>query len=388
MDDVEKVWRGVLDSLRYFPSEKPRNTMMDATGRQYDENLISNLLAYYTDSHNPHGFGTLIASALWHLHAPDKQRKFGNTTVEREYYTEAGNRIDLVIEADEDVIIAIENKIFSGLNNPLGEYRQTLHSRYRGKKLVCFVLAPDLLPPKSEEWQAITYHSLWKEVRALLGTYVSTTNLYWLSGLITLIEHTDNIKNMAEDLTLNDDEKYMLNKRSDIKKVVASFQDMQRKIVDFMGFWFEKTEKEVEEKQIGIQDERAKVNCWRWGKNFSEGILQVFEFKEIGCAIDFGITDLGIVLYFFARKSRNPSPFYRRVCNQLSGCEGLGKFKEINKGYYLLHEEINKTTFTKESMELLVSRAVELVQAVQEAIMSLPMDEQERGVGQSAPSAQ
>ena len=65
-----------------------------------------------------------------------------------------------------------------------------------------------------------------------------------------------------------------------------------------------------------------------------------------------------------------------------------GKFKEINKGYYLLHEEINKTTFTKESMELLVSRAVELVQAVQEAIMSLPMDEQERGVGQSAPSAQ
>ena len=230
MDDVEKVWRGVLDSLRYFPSEEPRDTMMDATRRQYDENLISNLLAYYTDSHNPHGFGTLIASALWHLHAPDKQCEFGNTTVKREYSTKEGNRIDLVIETDADVVIAIENKIFSGLNNPLDEYRQSLHDSYPKKELVCFVLAPDLrsLGSGCEEWQAITYHSLWKEVRALLGTYVSTTNLYWLSGLITLIEHTDNIKNMAEDLTLNDDEKYMLNKRSDIKKVVASFQDMQR----------------------------------------------------------------------------------------------------------------------------------------------------------------
>lgn len=370
MDGVRKVWEGILDSLRYFPSAKPRDTQMDATGRKYDENLISNLLAYYTDSHNPHGFGTLIASALWHLHAPDKQRVFGNTTVEREYYTEAGNRIDLVIEADEDVIIAIENKIFSGLNNPLGEYRQTLHSRYRGKKLVCFVLAPDLLPPKSEEWQAITYHSLWKEVRALLGTYVSTTNLYWLSGLITLIEHTDNIKNMAEDLTLNADERYMLDKRSDIQKAVESFQALQSKIVAFMEPRYQKVVEEIEREKV--QDERAKVSCWRWGKNFPYGGLQVFQFEKIGCKIDFGITNLGVVVFCFKAYKELGNSFYREVCNQLSDCKGSEKLGEMNGGYYLLQEEINENTFKKESMELLVSRTVELVQAVQKAIMSLP----------------
>ena len=387
MDDVEKVWRGVLDSLRYFPSEKTRDTMMDATRRQYDENLISNLLAYYTDSHNPHGFGTLIASALWHLHAPDKQCEFGNTTVKREYSTKEGNRIDLVIETDADVVIAIENKIFSGLNNPLDEYRQSLHDSYPKKELVCFVLAPDLrsLGSGCEEWQAITYHSLWKEVRALLGTYISTTNLYWLSGLITLIEHTDNINNMEEDLTLNSGEKYMLNKCSDIKKAVESFQALQRKIADFMEPRYKKIVDEI--KRGKVQDERAVPECWRWGKNSPYGGLQVFEFKKIDCAIDFGITDLGIVFCFFARKTSGDS-FYRKVCNQLSDCEGAEKFKEMNKGYYLLQEEIDETILTKEGMERLVSRAVELVKTVQEAIMSLPMDEQEREVGQSAPSAQ
>ncbi len=351
----------------------PRDTMMDATRRQYDENLISNLLAYYTDSHNPHGFGTLIASALWHLHAPDRQREFGNTTVEREYPTKAGNRIDLVIRTDADVVIAIENKIFSGLNNPLGEYRQTLRSRYPEKELVCFVLAPDLRSCESgyEKWQAVTYHSLWKEVRALLGTYISTTNLYWLSGLITLIEHTDNIKNMAEDLTLNSGEKYMLSKRSDIQKAVESFQAMQRKIANFMEPRYQKIVDEIKEEKV--QDERAVPECWRWGKNSPYGGLQVFQFEKIGCKIDFGITDLGVVFCFKAYKELGNS-FYREICNQLSGCEGSEKFREMNKGYFLLQEEIKEPTFTKESMERLVSRAVELVKAVQTAIMSLPIE--------------
>ena len=52
--------------------------------------------------------------------------------------------------------------------------------------------------------------------------------------------------------------------------------------------------------------------------------------------------------------------------------------------------EAISSTCHKQGMKAsrLVSRAVELVKAEQKAIMSLPMDEQEREVGQSAPSAQ
>lgn len=125
-----------------FPSKnKIRKNLIDIAGYPSWENVNSNLLAFYFDKTEEHGFGTLFLDSLLDL-IPENQMisNENDFNVAREVYTNNGNRIDIVISqkngieisdenANSDWAIIIENKINHHLSgNDLEDYWKSIES--------------------------------------------------------------------------------------------------------------------------------------------------------------------------------------------------------------------------------------------------------------------
>ena len=97
--------------LQYLQIPEPSHrspSFLDIVHRSRDENMLSNVLAYYMRSSNPHGFGSLLANAFLQIVAPQMPQT-DHAEVYREYATSHG-RLDLVIRTDA-ATIGIEHKI-------------------------------------------------------------------------------------------------------------------------------------------------------------------------------------------------------------------------------------------------------------------------------------
>ena len=82
---------------------------MEIAGYPHFENVCSNILAFYLQPSNEHGFGTLFLDVLAILINAEIEIDGQSIDVRREEHTRIRNRIDLVIESD-NYIIGIEKR--------------------------------------------------------------------------------------------------------------------------------------------------------------------------------------------------------------------------------------------------------------------------------------
>lgn len=182
MADVNRI-KELLESLRNHPikSEVRRKTFMDISRYPHYENVVSNILAFFFDDTEEHGMGSLWFDSLLSLRRIDANES--NISVQREYLTAKGNRIDLLIESD-NYAVCIENKIYADLSNDLQDYMDTVSNRYadKGKDIVLFVLSPKLLPkyPLYESFVNVTYPELFDAVKIRIGNYLDKCDNTWL----------------------------------------------------------------------------------------------------------------------------------------------------------------------------------------------------------------
>ncbi len=188
----------LLDDFRELPGrvEHPR-TFMEIAGYPHYENVCSNILAFFMDPKETHGLETLILDALASAGniATADEGVGGNVSVEREVITDAGNRIDILIESDDRAIL-IENKIYAGVSNPFEDYtvylnRRTPEGRAQHKLLLT-------LYPTSEgsEWcfMNLTYTEFVGEIRSLLGRYVSRADTRHLTIFLDFLNTLENLQ--------------------------------------------------------------------------------------------------------------------------------------------------------------------------------------------------
>lgn len=112
----------LLDAFQREVSSRAerRPTFMEISGYPHYENVCSNILAFFFDPKNPHRLGTLFLDAIARV-GSIKDRvglTSGEIKVEREVRTDAGNYIDMILQSDSHAVL-IENKIYSGADNPL-----------------------------------------------------------------------------------------------------------------------------------------------------------------------------------------------------------------------------------------------------------------------------
>ena len=187
----------LLDEFRKLPPHPDRRpTFMEIAGCEHKENACSDILAFFLDPARPHGLGTLFLDALARTGGIQNQEAIaGNVKVDREELTEDGNRIDLLIQSNSDAIL-IENKIFAGVGNPLGDYAKYLDClKPTGRHKHKFLLT---LTPNSEGaeygFQNITHKQLVKEIRGTLGRHVATADTRYLTFMLDFLNTLDYLR--------------------------------------------------------------------------------------------------------------------------------------------------------------------------------------------------
>jgi len=106
---------------------------------------------------------------------------------EREYFTDKQKRIDLILHGD-GWVIALENKLRHGPDNPFTEYRSAVEkdTRFGNKQKFFVILSP--YDPKIEGWKWINYKCFLSHLRDKLGAlFVSTGISKWAIFLRELI---------------------------------------------------------------------------------------------------------------------------------------------------------------------------------------------------------
>ena len=124
IEQIADLFAG-LNNLPKAVNREP--TFMEIAGYPHFENVCSNILAFYLQPSNNHGFGTLFLDVLATLVNAKIQIDGQAVDVRREELTNNQNRIDLVIESD-NYIFGIENKIYADPYNPFCDYSQYLES--------------------------------------------------------------------------------------------------------------------------------------------------------------------------------------------------------------------------------------------------------------------
>lgn len=103
---------------------------MEIGGYPHYENVASNYLAYFLGPDQPHDLGDLLVRTLWEaIPISEPYYPSEDVTVFREYTTNEGKRIDLLIVLDQHVI-AIEHKIYHTLGNHLAHYKKWIKQQY------------------------------------------------------------------------------------------------------------------------------------------------------------------------------------------------------------------------------------------------------------------
>lgn len=192
MEDFEEL----LVEFKKLPDriERPP-TFMEISGYPHYENVCSNILAFFMDPEEPHGFGTLVLDAL--VGAANIAADEGldsNISVEREVSTEAGNRIDILIESDAQAIL-IENKIYAGATNPFDDYADYLDRIAAGRAKHKILLT---VFPTSEGSECgfanLTYDEFIYAIRAKLGYFVAKVDTRYLTMFLDFLNTLDSLQ--------------------------------------------------------------------------------------------------------------------------------------------------------------------------------------------------
>lgn len=137
-------------------------TYLEISGKAHKEVVISNILAFFFSSKQPHGLGNLFANCFLTCMGVQTEELADSVEVYREVSTAKGKRIDLVIETAAYVLI-IENKINHWLHNDLDEYAAHAYRHYKNKKIFLAVLSMDV-QHCHDAFTNVTYQSFLDEV--------------------------------------------------------------------------------------------------------------------------------------------------------------------------------------------------------------------------------
>ncbi len=165
--------------LKYLPTRDKKNrTIPQIFKKSFDENFISDFLAYILDPNyngvgiepllrlveeNPNAIGILKS-----LNLADKS----NVTVIREYTFQCGRRIDILINVNDNLVIGLENKIFSNESlNQTKDYANSISIEFPDSEYALFFLTLNGVKADSEDFIPMSYAQLISKLKKVKFDY-------------------------------------------------------------------------------------------------------------------------------------------------------------------------------------------------------------------------
>ena len=238
MEITEKEFtklQGVLSEFKELdPIPEYMPTIFEIAGYPHYEDVMSNVLQFFFSADYDHGFSSIFVEALLNTVGlnPDgfESSELLVQEVEREYLTNQGNRIDLVIET-ESHCIAIEHKIYASLYNDLQEYQDSIKSR-SDKENIYIVLAKGrkVIPnDEGHDFNLITYKQFFEELERQIGKGVSSADSRILMYIGDFIK---TIKNLSKKTHMSDEFISFLSKnREQVESLYQyAFKDFKKEV--------------------------------------------------------------------------------------------------------------------------------------------------------------
>jgi hypothetical protein len=255
----------LLDEFRRLPDRISRpQTFMEIAGYPHYENICSNFLAFFFDPEGPHGLGNLFLDALVGSIGIENVEAGlgGNVSIEREVFTGAGNRIDILIKSDSHTVL-IENKIYAAVDNPFEDYSGYLDrlknadgEHYKNKIKILLTLYPS---GEGSEWcfVNVTHADFAGALRSRLGHHVSEADIRYLT---LMLDFLNTLENLGEGTRMNQEFINLLAERSD--EVAAFLKGTAEVRAEVKG------KARALEERIGLQNHpRVRVILWQPNPN-------------------------------------------------------------------------------------------------------------------------
>lgn len=229
-DKINSLSKLLDDFQSIYTPTYTRPTFLNILGKPRDENIISNILAFFFDSNQVHELGTLFFDSYLECLDENKSTKKNETTnVGREIVTATGKRIDIVVES-RDIILIIENKIFHSLNNDLLEY--SLHARRlnRKKEVKLSVLSIFETEECEHGFINVTYNTFFNKIKAsLIREYSNVKNEY----SVLLHDLFETIKSLNTN-TMTDEtyRKFFIERQEDINTLLEEKNKLDSEITN------------------------------------------------------------------------------------------------------------------------------------------------------------
>lgn len=226
----------LLENLKRFPPLKNRElTFMEVGGYPHFENVCSNILSFYLQPNNEHGFGMLFLDVIAAILGKETIIDGQDIEVVREELTNKQNRIDLVIKS-ENYTIGIENKIHADFYNDFEDYSQYLESISKSadqvSKILLCLKSPKIPSEKLYGFILITYEVFFQKIVENIGSYFLTAQQHHTTFLRDFIKTMQNL----DEVTSLDPQrlKYFYDNHDNITLLLDELdmlrKDIQRKV--------------------------------------------------------------------------------------------------------------------------------------------------------------
>lgn len=237
----EKDYKELLRKFSTIPKYEYETTYLELchySGERFEE-ICSRILEFYLNPRNKHGFGTLWFDALCKLlkiSCDDPYEMSSWTEESTSTSWENNKRIDIVLSTPS-TLIAIENKIGADLYNPLDVYKKHIENKFENiKQKKLLVLTGHLLRgeeiKKAEEsgFIVLLYHSLFAEVKQMLGNYISKCDQKYLVYMLDFIKTVENRINIMEQNQPMDS--FISKNKCEIEELIKQYNEWKNRVKD------------------------------------------------------------------------------------------------------------------------------------------------------------
>ncbi|WP_276372705.1 PD-(D/E)XK nuclease family protein [Chryseolinea sp. H1M3-3] len=233
--------------LLEIPIPKQRDDgFMDIVEVQYHENTITMIYAYFLNPKKNKAIADLFFSTLLEIvqaKSFDKKFQFDNYRCYTEYFTNKGNRIDLLIKSGDDICraedsaIIVENKIFSGIHNDLEDYWDSIKSIPENKVGILLTVSPTNTPKEYAhlEYLNITHEEWINGIKSRGLPHDLTSNEY-----VYLTDFIKNMETIKKGNTMSPDAKFFFEYTSKVLRAKDTYDAARSHVITQLQILSEK----------------------------------------------------------------------------------------------------------------------------------------------------
>lgn len=228
MSDLTISFEKVLADFSRVPKADDSPTYLEITkvGADRFEERCSQILKFFLTPAGAHGLrGLVLESLLDCMECPDLRWQGHEVRVFSEEATEDRKRIDIMVKT-ADFVIAIENKIWAGLYNPLDSYARHVTGKYPNHKKFFVVLSvrdindgSELKRMRENGFCYVNYRSLIEAMRRRMGFFATSGNGTYLTFLLDFIKTIEKMNSKSNE----EMEEFFLTNKEAIDRLIEGY---------------------------------------------------------------------------------------------------------------------------------------------------------------------